>query len=298
MKRIINIIIAFLGVAAVVQAQTENVNCKGCGPVAAGISQYAVSSNGNMHYRVAGCIPGSDVQFYSEMSGGNMVNNLVADASGHASLVLPAKTPVALIVNHNHLNEKGIAGNGMVSFIGAPLLQLDQYKATAAGSFVQLSWKAAATESGLKVTVERLAPKSPAVSIYNSTVARTGMTQYESVSDNVKDVANNGHLTYTIRVSNADGETLFTESVTVSVPELNWARVTPSVFENTISVQVPATRLPAVYTVFDLSGKNVKQQGRIITANQQINVNVMPGQYLLQVTDHKGAVSSEKIVRQ
>jgi hypothetical protein len=297
MKKTFNIILALLGVAAVTQAQ-GNSNCKGCGVSPTPLDQYTVLYNGNLHYRISGAVPGSDVQIYNDISGGVLLKTLVADEQGKAQIIVPADQPAALVVNHNQTSERGVHGSGMVAFFGAPLLQLEKFGGRNAGSFVQLDWKMAASQEGLSVSIERRAPGSEATVIYNDKAPKGDFAQYQSVTDQVAGIVNNGSFTYTMKIFNANGQMTFSESQDVLVPQVGWINVTPSVFQDQISVQVSANRLPGTYAVFDLSGKNVRQQGRLTMANQRIPVNLLPGQYLLQVTDSKGNVTSEKIVRQ
>lgn len=106
---------------------------------------------------------------------------------------------------------------------------------------------------------------------------------------------------YRLRQVDEDGTDEFTNIVAV-----NFTKSTLSVFPNPVADKIIRMVLPEqengvlVANLFDMTGKNVQYIGNVLTDGYsrqfQIDASLLPGTYLLKVSDGKGQEWQEKVV--
>lgn len=111
--------------------------------------------DGTQYYDIKDAVPGTAISFYSEMHGGELVKEAVADASGKFSVVAEAKFAPAFVLNTGTKNAEGVKGSGKVFFMEAEEFSLSDIELKATGNKVNLSWSAS-TDPAKEISFEIL----------------------------------------------------------------------------------------------------------------------------------------------
>lgn len=267
--------------------------CDNQQPPSVNVLSYVV---GNQHFlSVKGCVPGSDVELYSASSGGRRVNIKTADEKGSASFSFGAKPAVAFALNHNRLNEAGVAGNGQVKTIGDPELVVKEVDASAAGG-VRISWKAGVANSDWTFIVQRSSDNRQFEDV--GTVAprlTNGTVTSYSLDD--KEPGDASYLYYRVRARHISGEEVDCGEDLVKFGPKAFFTASPTVFNNSVQLVMDKDKLPATYMVTDMAGRIKFASGTVSSAKQAINLSLQPGSYIISVTDKKGKASSQLLIR-
>jgi hypothetical protein len=251
---------------------------------------------GNQHFlSVKGCVPGSDVELYSASSGGQRVNVKAADEKGTASFSFRSKPKVAFALNHNRLNDAGVAGNGQLKTIGDPELVVKDMEATAAGG-VRVTWKAGVANKDWTFVVQRSRDNRQFEDV--GTVApqltNGGVTGY-SFDD--KEPGDAPYMYYRVRARHTSGEEIVCGDDVVKFGPKAFFTASPTVFNNSVQLVMDSDKLPATYTVTDMAGRTKYASGTVSSAKQGITLSLQPGSYIISVTDKKGRASSQILIR-
>jgi hypothetical protein len=269
--------------------------CEGCDTKAAPSVNVLYYVIGNKHnYAVSGCVPGSGVELYSNLSGGVRVANQAADDNGAVTFAFNSKPKVAFAVNYNSDNARAIAGNKQVKTVSAAELTVKDVKVSAPTTDVRISWNAAVTNNDWTFVVQRSVDNRQFEDVATVEPA-TGVARSYSVADKAPSDAPSVY--YRVEARHKSGfEVVAGEEVAKFGPKAFFMAV-PTVFENSVQLVMDADKLPAVYTVTDMAGRVKYASGTVSSAKQSVSLSLQPGSYVISVTDKKGKSSSQILIR-
>lgn len=292
---------ALLG-SATAMAQSDKVapvppECADCGLKASpviSVLHYAVDSR--VHYTVGDCVPFSDVELYSTPSGGEVVAYAQADEKGKADFLVKSGTPVAFALNHNRVNAKGVAGKGQILVIPQISLELKSPDAVVMGNDITITWDASSFKGEWHFTLQKSSDNIRYTPVYE-TDASNGRTQGYTFRD--KADASQPVVSYRILATDKQGNSVMTAEKTVKLTGLKtFFTASPTVFNNTVQVNVPGDKLPATYTLTDALGRTRFASGIISKPSQVISLNLISGSYRLTVIDKNNNSGVQWLIRQ
>jgi hypothetical protein len=285
-----------LGVAA--QQERKAVVAKGCetcGGDKAGITVFNYITAAQRHYVVNGCVPGSDVELYSAPSGGEIVAVATADEKGEARFVVSPETVVSFAINHNRVNDNGIAGNGHVTILPPAAINLGNFEVSTVNYNVVLNWRAATVAGNWTFVVQKSNDNINFTDLA-SVDAREGDAM-QGYSYNCKKAEDIAVQYFRLEAREKTGVKVTADSKISKSSTKSFFTVQPTLFENSLQLTVAPDKLPASYVVTDAMGRTKYVSGVVNNLRQTINLAVLPGTYILRVTDRKGVSSSQMVIR-
>ncbi len=269
--------------------------CETCGGDKAGITVLNYIKAAQRHYVVYGCVPGSDAELYSAPSGGELVAAVIADEKGEAHFSVSPETAVSFAINHNRVNDKGIAGNGHVTILPPAAINLDDFDVNTVNFDAVLSWRAA-TVAGEWVFVVQQSNDNISFTDVVTLDAREGDAM-QGYSYNCKKAEDIAVQYFRVEAREKSGVKVTADAKASKSSTKSFFTVQPTLFENSLQVTVAPDKLPASYTVTDAMGRTKFSSGVLSNARQTINLSVLPGTYILRVTGRKGLSASQMIIR-
>ena len=265
---------------------------------ASGVAVFHYVAEKQRHYTVSNCVPGSDVELYTNPGGGSVAASAIADENGVAHFSVDAGTPVAFAINHNRINAKGIAGSGKVMPVNEPVLEIDNLDAVKIGDEVQLSWKAGVLVGDKwAFTIQKSEDNASFTDI--ATVDARNAKNLQGYAWTDKNADAKTVLFYRVEARSTDGNKAASASAAVKVTGKAVFTVQPTLFDNTVQVTVPADKLPATYTVTDITGRMRLTSGVINAVVQKVTLsNLGSGTYAMAVTNKDGKRSVQMIMKQ
>jgi len=251
--------------------------------------------DGNAGYFVSGCVPRSDVELYSTSSGGQVLARKAADDKGQANFSLSKGQQPAFALNHNRRNANGVSGNAQLFNIGTRDLVLGNLKLNAAGNEVRITWSAAALASDWTFVLQRSRDNQRFEDV--ETVAPRGNAILGSYAVTQAPPAETPVAYYRVEARHSSGFSIATGSEPLKIAVPAFFQAVPTVFTSSVQMVIAPERLPAHYTVSDLSGHNQLYAGVLSSARQSLALKLNAGYYLVTVTDKKGATSSQVIIK-
>jgi hypothetical protein len=288
-----------LSLGAAAQQERKAVVAGGCetcgGGDKAGITVFSYIAAAQRHYVVYGSVPGSDVELYSAPSGGEIVAVVTADEKGEARFSISPETAVAFAINHNRVNDKGIAGNGHVTVLPPAAISLDNFEVNTVSYDAVLNWRAA-TLAGDWVFVVQKSNDNINFTDVASVDARggDGVQGYSYSCKKAEDIA---VQYFRVEARERSGVKVTSDSKISKSSTKSFFTVQPSLFENSLQLTIARDKLPAGYVVTDAMGRTKYASGVVNNVRQSINLAVLSGTYILRVTDRKGVSSSQMVIR-
>jgi hypothetical protein len=283
------------GTSAMAQEQAKTADCKKCTEAIPAVTVFHYIVAAERHYVVGNCVPGSDVFLYTTPSGGSVAAGAIADDKGEAHFIVGRNVPVAFAINHSRPNEQGIAGTGKVMPVKEAGLVIDNVDVTKINNEVQLNWTAGVTDGDWAFTIQRSTDNILFTDIATVDARQVKTTQGYAWTD--KDADAKSVLFYRVEARNTTGDKGASPAVAVKVSAKPVFAVQPTLFDNSVQVTVPADKLPATYTVTDITGRITITGGVINATGQNIRLNLASGTYALRVTNKLGKSSVQLIVR-
>jgi hypothetical protein len=264
---------------------------------AAGVAVFHYVAEKQRHYSVSNCIPGSDVELYTNPGGGSVAASAIADEKGEAHFMIDAETPVAFAINHSRINAQGIAGSGKVMPVTKPALEIDNLDAVKIGDEVQLSWKAGVLVGDKwAFTIQKSEDNNSFTDI--ATVDARSVKNLQGYNWTDKNADAKNVLFYRVEARSTGGNKAASASVAVKITGKAVFAVQPTLFDNTVQVTVPADKLPATYTVTDITGRMRLTNGVLNAVGQKVTLsNLSSGTYALSVTNKDGKSSVQLIMK-
>jgi hypothetical protein len=269
--------------------------CLPCGTNHVGISVLNYVTDQQKQYVISGCVPGSDVELYSNPSGGQVVATEVADEKGTVTFKVAMDVPVAFVLNHNRVNANGVAGNGHVIQIPQPAVSLNNFELSSFAGDVVLRWKAAIAAGDWVFVVQRSKDNVSFTDVDRLTGRESnGEVAYDFTAPKQAEAGS----FYRIEARDVSGARIATQALMAKNSENAQFEVQPTVFSNSVQITMPQHKLPATFVIADLAGRTQYVTGRISTGRQTIQVPIVAtGTYILQITDVTGLRSSKKIIK-
>jgi hypothetical protein len=269
--------------------------CQTCGKGQAGVTVFNYITAEQRHYVVNGCVPGSDVELYSTPSGGEVVAIATADEKGEAHFQVSPETAVFFALNHNRVNDKGIAGNGHIMILPPAAINLDNFEVTTVNFDVVLNWRAATVAGNWAFAIQKSNDNINFTDIA-SVDAREG-TALQGYSYNCKKAEDVAVQYFRVEAREKTGVKVTADAKISKSSTKAFFTVQPTLFDNSLQLTVAPDKLPASYVVTDAMGRTKYSSGVVNSMRQTINLTVLRGTYILRVTDRKGVSASQMVIR-
>ena len=303
MKKRISIFVLSLVMGSALMAQNNtgvdktNV-CSGCGVGSSGILAFKYITDNQLHYKIADCVPFSDIEMYSSASGGTVVAYATADEKGEAVIDLQDKVTVAFALNHFRVNAKGIAGKGVVySLAGDPVLDIESPVLNAENAnSVTVNWKANSFGAGWDFDVQRSVNGKNFVTVANiASGSSRGVRDYD-IKNTISEPGTNT-VYYRIEARNSKTGIV----IQTAIKELNMPK--PPLFtainaNNKVRVHFSElVTFPAMYTFTEMQGTKIAS-GVLKTNDQVIDISSYQTKvYVLTISDSKNNTGSQMLLK-
>lgn len=236
----------------------------------------AYTKDGVLFYQVSGCLPNSQVEFYSKPAGGNLLATVNTDEQGNALVEVPKKEHYAFALNRIQPTKGGDAGAAYYIALGAPVLQLQ----SVAESNGELRWQVNTQSEGVSCDVYssqdgtsfvKLAslPQKPGLSLGQYSVDNSIAVNQTVYSVQVRDAAN--------------GLSISLGKAAVVKPAEQAVKISPTVFTDVLNVQLLKTQTGTlqvfngngvlVYSGVVKQGYNAIDLAKLASANYVVKVN-------------------------
>jgi len=269
-----------------------------------GVTQYSVAgennplrvkcfeTDGTITYDVKGCIPGSDISFYSTQGGGEMMNEVTVNATGNARVVWSRKNAPAFVLNVLSTNAAGIAGNGMVTFIGDKEFTVNDVALDNGGGNVTLRWNGAVNNVGNYTFQVLKSVNGGNWSVVQTVNAQSTALMPYSFTDQSE---SNASAIYELRVIDGTNEVYYTSNV-LAADGSNGINVYPTVAHSTINILQNDTRNSS-YRIMNMLGQ-VMVSGELSNTMNTCSVAGLPaGNYLVEVSNASSKTTA-KIIKE
>ncbi len=276
--------------------QPTTKNCSNCGAVAPGVSVFHYVTNNQRHYVVGNCVPNSDVELYNSPDGGTLVASTIANAKGEAHFYIDNELPVAFAINHNRVNELGVAGTGMVMPVDQPGVVIRNTDVSRTTDEVLLNWNATVATGDWVFVIQKSEDNIHFTDAATVAARSAGTAAAYSWTD--KQAADQPAVVYyRVEARNHAGNKAATDAAAVKGNGKALFAVQPTVFESVVQLSIAADKLPASYIITDVLGRNKYATGVVNSPRQNIRLTLPTGTYALSVTDNKARRSSQIIIR-
>ncbi len=247
-------------------------------------------AEGNHYYQAKGCIPQSEVAFYSERSGGKLLKTITADANGTAIAQMPPKQQAAFALSTNSESKAGVKGTGKVAFYGDPLFSIQDITVKNINGAAFINWRSSATNDKM---VFRVLRSNDGIAFTPLTSLRfnqsANLLPYTCSDPGLKDLA-----FYKIEVSNIGG-VIYTTSVR-SVSNGNSVRIYPTAANGMLNVLIASDEKGASYKLISAAGKEV-QSGILADERNSISLEALASGNYLIVTGNGDTKRTAKFVK-
>jgi hypothetical protein len=248
--------------------------------------------NGQLYYQLTNCKPLGPVEIYSNSNGGSIVAAGVATEQGTVTLAIPPKVKVAFVVSRAERNVEGRPGNGYVTTLQPPVIELQSFTIQQ-GDVPKLQWQVKSKQPNLHFDVYR----------------NTGNTAFEKIAtvpgnvfsftDETVPAAGSGPISYDVQVSDAGGKLRLSLGVQQVQPAKGVAvKVFPSACTDHFTVQMPPGTAGTVQ-VFNSTGVMVSNVAVQPGSNRISTNELAAAAYLVKVTGRDNRVLyHSRIVKQ
>jgi hypothetical protein len=249
-------------------------------------------ADGALIYDVRGCIPGSDISFYSQQGGGAMMKELAVNATGNARVVWTQKSTPAFVLNVLNTNAAGIAGSGMVSFTGDKEFTVNDVALDNNGGNITLRWNGSVSHPGSYTFQVLKSVNGGDYSVIQSVNAQSAALLPYSFTDQSQ---TNGTAIYQVSIVNTSNETYYTSNP-LYANGVNGINVYPTVVNTTINVNLNSAGNSG-YKIISMNGA-VVTSGTLNNGQNACSVASLPaGNYLIEVSN-AGKQTTTKFVKE
>ncbi len=241
----------------------------------------AYIKDGVLFYQFAGCTPASELEFYSDPSGGSLLATVRVDNKGTALVQVPAKAKYAFALNRTKVTRKADAGAGYYIVLGAPVMEVKSAEA-ADGT---LRWQVISEAAGIVSEVYSSNEGAPFAKVATLKQTDAAGDAYSYTAD-----AGVGNTVYSIQVTDPAHNLRVTLGRNVVSKENTGAvKVSPSVFTDVVNVQLLSTPVGAVQ-VYNNVGRLV-YSGTVKQGNNALNLaKYAASNYIIRVTDRNNRI--------
>jgi hypothetical protein len=210
------------------------------------INAFTFEAEGTQYYEVTGCVPGSDVAFYSTPQGGVELSRQATDYNGTLQVQGNKKFNPAFAVSIPNLNYANIAGTGMVAFIGSKEFTMGKLGTESDGENLTISWNAAVNDPG-NYTFELL--KSVNGIVFSSVTTQVAKS-FNTTAYSFDDILASGiDAWYEVRISGKNGLTYTTKPIYVN----NGTGISlyPTITNDVINLQLSSSGRNPAYKIIN-----------------------------------------------
>lgn len=234
-------------------------------------------------YEITGYVPGSDMLFYSDNGGGNMLERFTTETSGDRKLYITDKnTEPAFLLNTNIKNENGISGSGKVSVLKEPEFMFKDLSINEVAQNATLTWEAA-FYSSIPYSFDVLRVMENGDKKIIATVPSQNYTTPHTYS--FTDVGQKAK-TYELQIRQED-RVRYSTSVS-SINKEAKIRLYPTAANSMVTLELPASQEVTNYRLTDIHGRTVKH-GLVSAPKTNIDVqNLSSGSYYVHIKDLSG----------
>lgn len=243
-------------------------------------------------YEVSGCVPGSDIAFYSNRGGGVHMKDATVDNNGCGRIIADKKFTPALVANTDHKNGTGVAGSGTVCMIGEKEFALNNMQIESDERKILLSWDVSVRDKN-EYVFEVLKSTNGAAYELQTTLMPSALAMVSySYTDDVK---SDDFVSYEIRISGKNGVN-YTSRPLIPGNGDDFL-LYPTVTTDQVYIRVNDRMQTASYNIIDMQGKTV-MSGKLDGMQSGISVkSFAAGDYIFQVAT-PGQKSIKKFVKQ
>jgi hypothetical protein len=264
MKRIMITAFALL-LAAAVTAQ-DGLRKKATGYIKDGIQ----------YYQVTGCVPFSELEFYSDPSGGVLLATEPVNNLGEAVIKVPADAAYAFALNRVRATKKGEAGLAYYIALGAPVMEVK----TVSDDAGVLRWQVITDREEITCEVYSSNDGTPFAKLAT-------LNQADAAGDNYSYTAashENGKTVYCIQVTDpASGLKVTLGKNMMSKAAAAAVKVSPSIFTDVVNVQLFSSQSGTIQ-VFSNIG-NLVYTSTVKQGNNSINLSKLAAAgYIIKIT--------------
>jgi hypothetical protein len=236
-------------------------------------------ANGALVYDVRGCVPGSDISFYSQQGGGDIMKELAVNASGSATVVWSQKASPAFVLNVLDVNSSGIAGNGMVSFTGDKEFTVNDVALDNNGGSITLRWNGSVTNPPSYTFEVLKSINGGDYTLVQSLNAQSASLLPYAFTDPSQ--SNGTTATYQVRVID-NGNNVYYTSNPLYADGINGISVYPTVVHSVINVSLNDKHSSA-YKIINMNGQLISS-GSLSNGRNACSVAALPvGSYMIEV---------------
>jgi hypothetical protein len=244
------------------------------------------TKDGVLFYQLSGCVPHSQVEFYSNPSGGKLLATVSADAQGQALAEVPEKTTYAFALNRVSPTKGGQAGAAYYIALGQPVLELQSVTENDG----ELRWQVTAKGEGVHCEVFG-GNEGGALQKVATLPQQSGLNlgHYQ---------ANGNADSYMVQVLDPDNGLRVTIGGTVlSFKKPGGVKLSPTVFTSVLNVQLLEVQAGTLQ-VFNGSGALVHSTAVRQGANAIDLSGMAPANYIVKINDRNNrTVYSGRVVK-
>jgi hypothetical protein len=187
--------------------------------------------DGVQYYQVTGCVPFSELEFYSTPAGGNLLATAPVNNIGEAVVKVPASGAYAFALNRVKATKKGEAGLAYYIALGAPVMEVKTVNDDAG----VLQWQVITDREAIISEVYSSNEGAPFAKLAT-------LNQADAAGDNYSYTAplhESGKTVYCIQVTDpASGLRVTLGRNTMSKEAAATVKVSPSIFTDVVNVQL------------------------------------------------------------
>ncbi len=249
-------------------------------------------AEGVVVYDVRGCVPGSDISFYSQQGGGEIMKQATVNAGGTAIVNWNQNTMPAFVLNVLDANASGIAGSGMVTFTGDKEFTVNDVALDNNSGIVTLKWNAAVNKTGNYAFEVLKSVNGLDYSVIKSVDAQGAAMLPYSFTDASQ---SEGTATYEIKVKDNNNDVYYTSKPLYA--DGKDVSVYPTVAHTSINVKLNDSRY-STYHIINMNGQ-VIISGSLNNAINNCSIATLPaGNYMIEISTAGNKISSTKFVKE
>lgn len=237
------------------------------------------------YFQVKGALPHSDVSFYSQPGGGQLLKKVTTNSQGRYTLTSTDEVLPAFILNDGQ-NDKGIAGSGMVVHLPGALFTLKDVTAEQQSNAITIRWEArTAHAAAVAFELTRSTGNGPykRVAIIPATQQSDDWTPYTFTDQTAAGTA----ASYQLNVL-YENETSYTTTVRKSQSQNTGSlRVYPTTTRADVSVDIARDEEQYSYRILNAYGQSLGT-GKLEPGNNRVSFQQLPaGNYFIHVLSNK-----------
>jgi hypothetical protein len=232
--------------------------------------------DGVHYYQVTGCVPFSELEFYSASSGGNLLTTAPVNNLGEAVIKVPADGVYAFALNRVKATKKADAGLAFYIALGAPIFEVK----TVSDDAGVLRWQVITEREDITSEVYSSNDGNPFAKLATLNQADAAGDDYSYTATSHE----SGKTVYCIQVTDpASGLKVTLGRNVINKEAAATVKVSPSIFTDVVNVQLLSSESGTIQ-VFSNVG-NLVYTSTVRQGNNSINLTKFAAaSYIIKVT--------------